>query len=88
VSHQIDAAVNLVESPALQPKFDLASRNACSKELPPRDNPVLLRRESRNEAVRTSREGFATHNVVNPALDRDAPPRRQALTRSASSREG
>jgi len=74
VSDQIDAAVDLVEASACDPKLDLARRHACLQKLPPRDNSVLPCRQRRDDGVRTPREGFATHNVVNPAVDPGAPP--------------
>jgi hypothetical protein len=73
VSNQIDAAVNLMEAAALESKLDLSSRHAFLKKLPPGDNPMLPCRERRDDAVRTPREGFTTHNVVNPTLDLGAP---------------
>ena len=73
VPYEIDAPVNLVEAGALEPKLDLARRNAGLKELPARDNPVLFRGQCRDDAIRAPREGFTTHNVVNPAVDPNAP---------------
>jgi hypothetical protein len=73
VANEIDAAVNLVEATALEAKVNLASRDARLQKLPSRSDSVLLCRQGSDDAVRTPREGFTTHNVVNPTLDPDAP---------------
>jgi hypothetical protein len=65
-----------MEAPALEAKLDPASGDARLQKLPPRGDSVLLGRQRRDDAVRTPRRGFTTHNVVNPTLDSNAPSRR------------
>jgi len=45
--------VHLVEAAALESKLDLTSRYARLQKLPPRNDPMLLRRQGGEEAVRT-----------------------------------
>jgi hypothetical protein len=73
--------VNLVEASALETKVDLASSDARLQKLQPRDDSVLLCGQCRDDAVRTLRGGFTTHNVVNPTLDSDAPSPGEILSR-------
>jgi hypothetical protein len=42
VANEVDAAVNLVEAPALEAKVDLAGSDARLQQLPPRGDSVLL----------------------------------------------
>jgi hypothetical protein len=48
VTHQIHAAMKLMQPPALHAHVDLATRDTSAKQLPTRNDAVLPGRESRD----------------------------------------
>jgi hypothetical protein len=76
---EMDAAVNLSKSPVLQTGRDLLRRDAGSQKLPALDCPVLPACDRRNDPIGRPSEHLWLHSNHNPALDRDALPRRHPI---------
>jgi hypothetical protein len=69
MTHEIDAAVNLVKAAIPETHSNLSARHARQQQVAPRHHPVLSRGDRRDRPVGAPSEGFDTHTVLNPALD-------------------
>ena len=64
MAHRIDASVDQVEPPSVNPKLDLTPRETDPPQLLMPDDAMLARGKHRDQTIQLVRSTFATYSVV------------------------